>query len=555
MSKVSIKFRVYILSIIPILFTTLGMMYAGYKQMSALNQSQIELISRQLIEQKKTELKSYVDIASSALEVLREENASLEAVVKDISSLRFGENGYFFGYDSHGVRIFLGKSQAGIGKNFWDLKDSKGNLLIQNLIKQAKNGEGYSSYYFPKPGETEASEKFSYVVYAPEWDLVIGTGFYFDEVEEIATQMADISGKKMQDNIWAMALMSGVIVLLVVVFTVLVSRSILHPLKQFDCSVRAFAGGDADLTARMENYSVPEYGSLSENFNKFVANLQSIISQLSSTSDSVARETRLMSDRANQVDSLSSAQKEETEQVATAITEMTATAQDISHNATSAADAAQTADGKAKEAMDTVNSAVSSVGILAEKLEFAGTVMDKLEGNVAHISASLNMIQDIAEQTNLLALNAAIEAARAGEQGRGFAVVADEVRKLASRTQQSTGDIHDTIEQLKLATSDAVRSMQDSRGQSEDTVDKANMASRALEEILYSISMIMDMNTLIATATEEQSKVGHEITERVVIISDQSSQIATIADKNRASSRELLSNTQNLEKLVNRFTI
>ncbi len=178
-----------------------------------------------------------------------------------------------------------------------------------------------------------------------------------------------------------------------------------------------------------------------------------------------------------------------------------------------------------------------------------------LEGDVKNISSSLEVIQDIAEQTNLLALNAAIEAARAGEQGRGFAVVADEVRKLASRTQESTGDIHKMIEQLKSASDAAVSAMNSSQDRSQSTVDEANAASKALDQVQQSILTIMDMNALMATATEEQSIVGQEISERIVVISDQSASSASLANENRSGSKVLNGKANELSELVGRFTV
>ncbi|MDW6091193.1 methyl-accepting chemotaxis protein [Vibrio rhizosphaerae] len=555
MSKLTIKSRVYALSILPLLLITFGMIFISYQQMSELNHHQQQLIQQRLTEQKRSELKAYIDIIDTSLTTLKERHADRQDVVETLSRIRFGDNGYVFGYDSKGNRFFLGDTGKDIGENFWGMKDTKGNFLIQNLIKQAKNGGGFSSYFFPKPGEKVASEKLSYSVYEPQWDMIIGIGFYIDDVEALTSQMAARSEQEMKRSFVWMASIGGGMLFIVAIFTILFSRGILVPLKRFDQSIARFANGDADLTARMEVYSIPEYASLSQNFNRFVENLQNIIRQLRVSSDVISDESGRMLERSNQVDRLSNTQREETEQVATAVTEMTATAHDISQNASSAASAAQSADGKAKEAMTTVDSAVDSVAVLARKLESANEVMDKLESNVSNISSSLDVIQDIAEQTNLLALNAAIEAARAGEQGRGFAVVADEVRKLASRTQQSTGDIHHIIEQLKGATQEAVQSMLDSRSQSEDTVAKAHQASRALTEIIESVSMIMDMNTLIATATEEQSQVGQNISERVVIISEQSLRVADVTDENRQGSRDLRDQTQELKSLVDRFSV
>jgi methyl-accepting chemotaxis protein len=165
------------------------------------------------------------------------------------------------------------------------------------------------------------------------------------------------------------------------------------------------------------------------------------------------------------------------------------------------------------------------------------------------------VIQDIAEQTNLLALNAAIEAARAGDQGRGFAVVADEVRKLASRTQESTQDIQRVIEQLKSASDAAVNTMETGQSRSVETVEKTELARAALDKIQNSINVIMDMNSLIATATEEQSQVGSDISQRIEFISEQSQQTAAIASQNQAGGEKLSQKAQSLAELVDRFTV
>jgi methyl-accepting chemotaxis protein len=237
------------------------------------------------------------------------------------------------------------------------------------------------------------------------------------------------------------------------------------------------------------------------------------------------------------------------------MTEMTASAHDVSDNANQAASSAQQVDTNAGEAMTTVSSAVHSVEQLANEIGQASEVIKRLEGDVQNISSALSVIQGIAEQTNLLALNAAIEAARAGEQGRGFAVVADEVRQLASRTQQSTGEIHEMIERLKNGSDAAVSAMDSSQERSTEAVSGANAASDALQLIKESIQHIMDMNALIATATEEQSHVGQEISQRVVHIADQSSQSAGLAQENRAGSVNLNERAEQLETLVQRFKL
>lgn len=550
----SIRTRLYILALVPLLVITLGMLGVTYLKTNELNAQQIEVTRSNMMNMKKEELKNYIQMAKSAITPFLQRGASFEEALPTLKAIEYGESGYVFGYNSKGVRVALGKSDKGLGDNFWELQDRQGNRFIQDLVRNAKTGN-FTTYYFPKPGQTQALPKLAYSVFIPEWDVILGTGFYTDDIDAIIAEMERSTTSALQATLSTIVLFCIVIAILVAVFAVAVNRTIMKPLELFDKSISSFASGDADLTARMEDFKAPEFSKLSSNFNAFVASLQTIIGSVSDVGQQVVSETTNMSARAAKVDELASGQREETEQVATAMTEMTTTASEISNNASQAAESAKQADDNAKEAQNIVNSAAQSVEALAQEVSQANGVVSRLEGDVQNISSSLAVIQDIAEQTNLLALNAAIEAARAGEQGRGFAVVADEVRKLASRTQDSTGEIHQMIEQLKAASDDAVKAMESSQKRGETTVEEANSAARALVKIQESIGTIMDMNSLIATATEEQSLVGQEISQRVVIISDQSLRSAELANENRAGSQELNQRANELYELVDRFKV
>ncbi len=248
-------------------------------------------------------------------------------------------------------------------------------------------------------------------------------------------------------------------------------------------------------------------------------------------------------------------QQGEIEQVATAMNEMSATVTEVSRNASSAATAAQEADDRAKDGCEVVNTTVQTINNLAAEVESTSQVIENLKGDSISIGTVLDVIRDIAEQTNLLALNAAIEAARAGEQGRGFAVVADEVRTLASRTQQSTREINDMIERLQNGANQAVTVMEMGRSKAEESVDQAAKAGEALQAITGVVDNIRSMNIQIASAAEEQSSTAEEINRNIVNISEVAQETAGGSQQTASASDELAKLASDLQSQVSKFKI
>ncbi|ENI4128947.1 cache domain-containing protein [Vibrio fluvialis] len=550
----SIKQRLYVLAIIPVLLLSIVMMLEAAIESSKVNREQQVNVEQATMEIKRLELRSYLDIVSSLLKPLQQQGGSQEEAVELLKNITFNGSGYLFGFDSNGTRLLMGDKSSGIGESAYNDVDAEGHYYVRELINNAKLGK-YTTYQFPKLEGGEPHPKLSYSIYFPQWDFIVGTGFYTDDLKKQLHNMENQAQERVERSLWRqMSIVAG-FAILVIVLAVCINRSILRPLEQFSNAIESFANGNADLTARMTEFKAPEFKRLSQHFNVFVESLQGIIRNVRSVSDQVVVETKSMSSRAEVSAELSNNQQLETEQVATAMTEMTSTAVEISSNAHQAADSAKVAEDNVIVAERVVGTTIESVSGLSEEIDEAVVVISRLDDDVKNIVSSLAIIQEIAEQTNLLALNAAIEAARAGEQGRGFAVVADEVRLLASRTQTSTGDIHGMIEKLKLASDAAVAVMNRSKERSIDTVEQANAVSFALSEIQNSVQTILDMNALIATATTEQSVVGQEISQRIVVISEQSEKTAMLSNDTREGSQSLDLRVQELYRQVEQFTI
>ena len=291
-----------------------------------------------------------------------------------------------------------------------------------------------------------------------------------------------------------------------------------------------------------------EYTCARKGFTEVVQSIKSNAAQLASAAEELSAITDQSSKGVVR-------QQSETQQVATAMNEMSATVQEVAKNAASAATAATKADEEAKNGHVVVNDTVTTINALAEEVSLTADVIERLKGDSLSIGAVLDVIRDIAEQTNLLALNAAIEAARAGEQGRGFAVVADEVRTLASRTQQSTQEINAMIERLQSGASEAVTAMGHGRSKAEATVAQAQKAGEALNAITQVVYNIKAMNMQIASAADEQSATAEEINRNIVNISEVAEETASGAQQTANASDELARLAVDLQEKVAKFQI
>lgn len=346
-----------------------------------------------------------------------------------------------------------------------------------------------------------------------------------------------------------------VLVLIGLVTTALLAKTIVRPIREVVLRLEDIATGEGDLTQRLDVKSQDEIGQLSNAFNQFLARLQSTIKQVVDTSRQMAEKTEHAKLVVAATRSSSDAQFKEVDLVATAAEEMTQTAALVVQNAEVAVNAASAASKSAEKGQQVIQASEQQMQALLSTMMKAVPVVKELANNNASITEILTVIEGISEQTNLLALNAAIEAARAGEQGRGFAVVADEVRNLASRTQSSVGEIRDVIASVQTDTQAVVGAITEGNQKAQSSAEQVNMAVEELQSIFESIAAINDMNSQIVKAAEEQQSVSNEVNQSVANIRDLSSEILNQAQSSESAGSEMESLSDQQQALMAQFKV
>jgi methyl-accepting chemotaxis protein len=559
--RLSLKAKVLSLAVLPVLLFALVISLTTVFILQEQAGKEVEETRQRLLTEAKATLQSYVAVAMTAIKPLYDaaapgDDAARANVVKLLSSISYGKDGYFFGYDSNTVRLFKANSPEGVGQSFKDNRDPNGVYVNRDLVKVAKDGTHYLQYSSPLPGNsTVLVPKLGYTEYLPKWDMAIGTSVNLDGIE---AQVAVVEAKvheRMEGVVLSIVGIAVVVLLVIAAVGMFVANTILRPLHLMKANLDDIAAGEGDLTRRLAITSQDELGELAGSFNRFVDKIHGLVRQITEMTSQLTGLVTQVSDQAQRSEQAMERQRHETDQVATAINEMSSAAQEVARSAQGAAVAAQQTDEEGQAAKRVVDGSIKQIHALVSDIRNSGTSLDSLQKDVLSIVSVLSVIRSIADQTNLLALNAAIEAARAGEAGRGFAVVADEVRALASRTQQSTQEIQGMIDRLQKGTQSAVEAMRRSSDAGDGTSAQANEAGASLDTMAQLIGTINSMNAQIASAAEEQTAVAEEINRSVHQIAVAVDSVADETQLGAQTSRSLAELGQRLGKLVGQFRI
>lgn len=455
-------------------------------------------------------------------------DVTLKQLTEIVKQIKLGETGYLMLVENTGTILVDPKQPAHNFKALNSLGDGYAQLAKagKGLVEIELNGERYMANVWP-------SEQLGWTFIG----LIKQT-----DVMSSATQLT-----------WLIAIIAAVLAVFFAIVGASFASLIVRPIRSVASGLEGIAQGEGDLTKNLQIRGSDETAQLANWFNQFLAAIRNLIQSIGGAATKILATSQSSTQVSSDMAEAAGRQREAVDMVSTAFHEMVATANEVARSCSQAAESADSGQRQAREGQQQIDAAVSSVDRLSLEIEQSAQSMQQLERDSNDIQSILGTIRSIAEQTNLLALNAAIEAARAGEQGRGFAVVADEVRALAKRTADSTAEIDGLLGNLAKRTSQVTQQMHASLEVSQQSVTRIGEARSSFGQIRESVDVIRDMNTQIATAAEEQHQVAEDINRHISQIHGDAQLVAELANSARLDSQSLAGLSNELDGLVRRF--
>ncbi|QBJ62156.1 methyl-accepting chemotaxis protein [Pseudoalteromonas sp. DL-6] len=533
--RLAILVGIVILGLIVLSISSLSNQYQALKKEQYLK-------TKNVVETAYSTIKHYAALEQN--QTLTRQQAQSQAIAS-IRSLRYDDTNYFWINDYKPAMVMHPIKPALEGKDLTNNKDPDGTPLFVEMVSVVKkSGEGYVPYKWPKPGNDNPVDKIAFVKGFDQWQWIIGSGVYLDTIDSAFSQQRTI-----------IIINVVIMIIVVVLFSYFIGRSILTPTRLAAQMMKDISQGEGDLTRTLNENGNDEISQLSQSFNLFVSKIRESLVLVAKSANDVNDHAHTVDDSSKTSQSFIELQNDSSTQVAAAMEQMTHQIHDVSRNAEAAEQAANEAASNASSGKNVVSKTITAIEALSTNIETVSKVTADLAQESNNIGSVLDVIRSIAEQTNLLALNAAIEAARAGEHGRGFAVVADEVRTLASRTGKSTDEIQAMIAKLQEGAKAAVEAVKSSQEISISTVEQASAANTSLDEIDRLVSVITDMNGQIARATEQQTSAADEVNLRINDLSQSTEQsLGNTNDLTRASDK-LKQSSVELSSVVSRFKL
>lgn len=509
------------------------------------------IMKSEMLEERKQELKKQVTVVEGVLRDFQQqvskgnktEQQAQKAFYALLPNLQYTDSGYFFAFTSDYIlKATLQGAYTDI--SVASIKDANDDFIYSKIFNSAKqqSNEGYVSYFYKKSMNSAPEEKISYAIYDNTWDIVVGTGSYISDINSTV-----------QESFTSLIAIISIALSLLAAVSYLIIKAVIDPINHIQKIMHNVALGD--LTLRVKESSKDELGILSASINSMLFSFHQLLSSVSESSSSLNEASDSLSVIAQQTNRGVNKQSDEIQSVVSAIEEMSVTIREVETNTIEASTNTTDTMNMIYDTSNMVNSTISCVQNASTQIENAVNVVNELKVGSNDIAEVLNVITGISDQTNLLALNAAIEAARAGEAGRGFAVVADEVRSLAKSTQESTIEIQKIIEKLQSLSETAAVAMNNGQQAALETVESVNKTGDTLKAVVEHVHAVNHMMSQIATATTEQSAVSDEVARAMVSINDISVETASASKETRKQSLQLKCLVQNVEENMAKFKV